>query len=100
MDSVPHDDYARRAVIVSRLHQSGRACEDQEAPLGIAIADRFGGAFAPETVTPLPAAGFAAVCPSSRLPFMARFYRSPRRSDMSEVEGQADITRASSIRRR
>jgi hypothetical protein len=28
---------------------------------------------------------------------MARFYRSPQRSDMSEVEGQADITRTSSI---
>jgi hypothetical protein len=70
MDSVPHDHCARRAVIGSRLHQSGRTCEDQEAALGIAIADRFGGAFAPETVTPLPAAGFAAVCPSSRLPFM------------------------------
>jgi len=31
---------------------------------------------------------------------MARFYRSPRRSDMSEVEGQADITRTSLIRQR
>jgi hypothetical protein len=30
---------------------------------------------------------------------LARFYRSPRRSDMSEVEGQADIAGTPSIRR-